>query len=143
MGAADAVGVHAVQLRVRKTHAYFLEPFFGEFGHCDFGTEVNRVARAGFGAGRNQTVFNSVEAQIAFGRLIAVRVNARHVERAIRSTIAATNALVLVNDARAAVLLGNRAFGTTEHASGFGAVHALNSRSFILIKFHVVGVKSA
>lgn len=45
-------------------------------------------------------MFNPVKAQIAFGRFISFGVDTRHIERAIRSAVAATDAFIFVNDKR-------------------------------------------
>ncbi len=50
-------------------------------------------------------MFDSVKAEVAFSRFIAFGVNARDVERTIRSAVAATDTQILVDDDRAAFLL--------------------------------------
>ena len=80
-------------------------------------------------------MFDSVEAQVALGRFISFAVDSRHIEREIRPAVAATDAFAFVNDNRAALLFGNRAFGAAEHTGGLFAMHTL--------KFYKVPMKFA
>ena len=80
-------------------------------------------------------MFNSVKAQVALRRFISFRVDTRHIERTIRPAVATPDAFAFVDDDRAAILFGNRAFGTAEHTGGLFAVHTL--------KFYEVPMESS
>src|SRR4030042_470422 len=105
------------------------QPLLGEGDHLIALPETEGAGGAGLDAGRLQTVADAVDAEGALADLRPLRQagvpgEGRHVEGAGHHAVAAADALVLVPEHRAIVVLLQGAHGAGGHAGGVLAVHA-------------------